>query len=220
MKFAISQNDYTKSKAVYEQLCSLFNDEYFPVHDAIIELLSDETEDLSAYATVNNMTAQQHFDSVNAVFTQAVTNFSKFSKECMCREIEFSVKLPLELANQTIQELDGFLQSQYVSVNKLVLDNASSVANLTSLYDQLMRRENSSDYSAIVDRLSSSISSKVIRCSSSVLVRAHLSMLAFLHLPHIHNPPHSHGTPLVVVSGQGNGHSDKTLNCYNVGRWE
>ena len=93
---------------MYEQLCSLFNDEYFPVHDAIIELLSDETEDLSAYATVNSMTAQQHFDSVNAVFTQAVTDFSKFSKEFLCREMESSVKLPLELANQTIQELDGF----------------------------------------------------------------------------------------------------------------
>ena len=72
--------------------------------------------------------------------------------------MESSFKLPLELANQTIQELDGFLQSQSVSVNKLVFNNASSsVANLTSLHDQLVIRGSSSDYSAIVDRLSSCI---------------------------------------------------------------
>ena len=230
LKFAISQNDYTKSKAVYEQLCSLFNDEYFPIHDAIIELLSDETEDLSAYATVNNMTAQQHFDSVSAVFTQAVTDFSKFSKEFLCREMESSVKLPLELANQTIQELDGFLQSQSVSVNKLLLDNASSrVANLTSLHDQLMSRESSSDYSAIVDRLSSSIltiSSKVNQVQSKCISESapqHVSFSASSshsqstpQTPSGSNTPRdsdSHGTPLVVVSGQGNGHSDKTLTA-------
>ena len=115
-----------------------------------------------------------------------------------------------------------------------MLDNASSsVANLTSLHDQLMSRESSCDNSAIVDRLSSSISSNVYEVQSMCISESESQHVHFsASSSHSQSTPQtpsgsntlrdsdSHGTPLVVVSGQGNSHSDKTLNCYNVGTWE
>ena len=53
---AISQNDYTKSKALYEQLCDLFSEDYFTVHEEFTEFLSAaiaDNDSLSSYTKVN-----------------------------------------------------------------------------------------------------------------------------------------------------------------------
>ena len=64
---------------------------------------------LPIYAKVNGQTADEHFQSVQTVFLQAVEMFSDFSKQFLRREPESSVRIPVELAKQVISEIDVLL---------------------------------------------------------------------------------------------------------------
>ena len=163
LKQAVTDKCHAEAKSLHQSLVDLFRSQYMNLHYDYVEALEDSVDcsfDLEPYKVVNGMSCDQHLEAVSQVFSDASDSYVNFCKLSERAELSALVDLPLQLADQTINELHEFLgnDKSVLSSDDILSKAQYSIDDLKSHYERCRTVSGKNDQCGdILSRLSKTI---------------------------------------------------------------